>query len=362
MENEKQEPKKNNYFKTIIQLIIFLGLGIFFIWFSIKDLSSEDIELIKESAAKVNNPVSWLFLTLSILAGACSHFVRSLRSIQLLDTFDYKVRKSMSFYAVMVCYLANLALPRLGEVLRCSFLQRYEKVPFQKSLGTVITERAIDLICWFVMLIIAIGINTDVLSQLIIDKETGLSLGAWIEQKGLSIFGNYFLYILAGILIVLALVIYWTRNWWNKIPFFVKIKKFFVGIWQGLIAIKDVKHPFLFIFYTVLIWVFFFLGTYSCFFAFDYLAHLGPVPAFSVLIFGSIGFMIAQGGLGAYPLIVAGLLVLYGIDYNAGLAAGWIGWSAQTIMVIIFGFISLILASFVKRKQNKNNTSIQVDE
>ena len=336
----------NKHLKNIIQLLFFLGLGVFFIWLSIKDLTAEDIAIIKESASQVNNPVSWTFLCLSILSGAASHFFRALRSVLLIEPMNYKIRKSMSFYAVMVCYLANLALPRLGEVLRCTFLQRYEKVPFQKSLGTIVTERVIDLMIFLITFIIAIFLNTGVLSNLIINKETGVSLGEWLNNKVASMAGNHTLYLLAGGVVLLIILIYLTRKQLKKIPFMAKVKNVLVGIWQGLISIKDVRHPVLFIIYTLLIWVFYFFGTYSCFFAFDFLSNLGFVPAFSCLVFGAIGFMIAQGGLGAYPLIIAGTLVLYGVDYNAGLAAGWIGWSAQTLMVIVFGFASLILASF----------------
>ena len=343
----------NKHLKNIIQLLIFLGLGVFFIWLSVKDLTAEDIAIIKESARQVNNPVSWTLLALSILSGAASHFFRALRSVLLIEPMNYKIRTSMSFYAVMVCYLSNLALPRLGEVLRCTFLQRYEKVPFQKSLGTIVTERVIDLIIFAITFIIAIFLNTGVLSNLIINKETGVSLGEWLNNKVASMAGNHTLYLLAGGLVLFIFLIYLTRKQLMKIPFMAKVKNVLVGIWQGLISIKDVKKPFLFIFYTLIIWVFYFLGTYTCFFAFDFLSHLGFVPAFSCLVFGAIGFMIAQGGLGAYPLIIAGTLVLYGVDYNAGLAAGWIGWSAQTLMVIVFGFISLILASFTGPKSSE---------
>jgi hypothetical protein len=121
-----------------------------------------------------------------------------------------------------------------------------------------------------------------------------------------------------------------------------------MGLWQGLISIKDLKQPYLFIIYTVAIWLFYFLGTFLCFFAFDFLQPLGPMPAFVVLVAGSIGFMATQGGLGAYPLVVAGILVLYNVEYAQGLAAGWIGWSAQTLMILIVGLAVLILASFLK--------------
>jgi uncharacterized membrane protein YbhN (UPF0104 family) len=180
------------------------------------------------------------------------------------------------------------------------------------------------------------------LSQLIINKEDNITLGQWFELKFFGLLSNYWLYIIG---VVLAALIYFTRHLWKRVALFVKIKNLLTGVWQGFISIKDLKHPWLFVLYTFLLWFFYFMGTYLCFFAFDYLAPLGPAPAFSVLAFGIIGFIVAPGGLGAYPLVVAGILVLYGVDYNAGLAAGWIGWSAQSVMVIIFGVASLILAS-----------------
>ena len=355
MEEKTTLKKKSNSIKKLLQFILFVGLGIFFIWFSVKDLSAEDIQMIRESVSKANNPTSWFFLSLSLLIGALAHYLRALRSVLLLEPLHYKVRKSMSFYAVMVCYLSNLAFPRLGEVLRCTFLQQYEKVPFQKSLGTVVTERTLDMIIWLALLVIAILLNTSVLSNLIIDKENEISLGLWIQNKGLSLFTNYLLYILLFIVILLGITIYLTQKWWRNIPSLVKIKNVFAGIWQGLISIKDVKKPISFILYTIGIWVAYFLGNYFCFFALDYLSDLGPLAVFSVLVFGNIGYMIAQGGLGAYPLVVAGVLLLYGIDYNAGLATGWITWSVQTIMILIFGFLSLILASLAKKREVPNH-------
>lgn len=358
MEKNNNLDKKKINLSKIIQLIIFLGIGIFFVWISIKDLTPEDIQSIKESASKINNPVSWLFIILSLLTGAFSHYIRGLRSVILIEPLGYKVRKNMSFYSVMVCYLANLAFPRLGEVLRCTFLQRYERVPFQKSLGTVVTERAIDAICWLIMLVIVILLNTGLLTELIIDKETGITFGVWLQNKWASLIGNNVLFILGGAFVVLSVIIYVTRKHWKKVSFFVKIRNFFTGIIQGLLSIKDLKKPLYFILYTILLWVFYFLGVYFCFFAFDYLASLGPFPAFTVLIFGSLGFMIAQGGLGAYPLIVAGVLVLYGIEYSAGLAAGWIGWAVQTVMVIVLGIASLVIASMKERKKEIDKESI----
>lgn len=333
----------------ILKVILFLGLGILFIWLSIKDLSKEDVQMIFSSMSLVNNPRGWFFITLSAAAIVAADLVRAARAKLLLKSIHYKPRLSMMFYSVMVCYLANLALPRLGEVLRCTFLQRYENVPFQKSLGTVILERAVDLVCWLFLLIVAMLLNNGLLSQLVVDQETGTTLQEWFAQKGLSYIGNYLIYIVIAIIILLVIIIRATRNWWQKKPALVKVADFFKGIWHGFVSIKDIPKPWHFVFWTVAMWVFYFFGVYLFFHALPYLQHVGPGAAFTVLVFGTIAFIISQGGLGAYPLITAGIVMLYGISYTQGLAAGWIGWILQTAVSLILGFFSLAVTSFYKK-------------
>ncbi|MCQ2285882.1 MAG: flippase-like domain-containing protein [Bacteroidales bacterium] len=351
--NTESGKTKQGRFKSIIQLVIFVGIGLFFIWLSLRGMTANDYAKIKEVLIGINNPKSWMFIILSMLIGACAHFVRALRNIEMIEPLGYKVRKSMGFFSVMVCYLGNLGLPRAGEVLRCVFLQRYEKVPFEKSLGTVVAERAFDIVCWLLFFIIVVVLNTALLSNVVLDEQTQLTLGVWLQQKVMSMVTNYKMYIALVVLVLLGFVIYKTRSKWSKVSFLVKVKNFFVGIWQGLISIKDVKHPWLFVFYTLLMWFLYFLGTYMCFFAFDFLQHLGPAPALTVLILSTVAYMVAQGGLGAYPWMVAQVLLLYGILKEAGLAAGWIGWLGQTVMIIVVGIVSLVLASFMKPQENQ---------
>ena len=333
----------------ILKVTLFLGLGILFIWLSIKDLSKEDVQMIFSSMSLVNNPRGWFFITLSAAAIVAADLVRAARAKLLLKSIHYKPRLSMMFYSVMVCYLANLALPRLGEVLRCTFLQRYENVPFQKSLGTVILERAVDLVCWLFLLIVAMLLNNGLLSQLVVDQETGTTLQEWFAQKGLSYIGNYLIYIVIAVIALIVIIIRATRNWWQKKPALVKVADFFKGIWHGFVSIKDIPKPWHFVFWTVAMWVFYFFGVYLFFHALPYLQHVGPGAAFTVLVFGTIAFIISQGGLGAYPLITAGIVMLYGISYTQGLAAGWIGWILQTAVSLVLGFFSLAVTSFYKK-------------
>ena len=345
---EQSTNKFGEIVKKILKFILFFGIGAFFIWLSVRKLSPDDVENLKESAAQVTRGSAWIFLFLAFLVGAISNYIRALRNRQLLQPLGYETRTSMVFYSVMVMYLANYAFPRLGEVLRCTFLQRYEKVPFEKSLGTVVSERAVDLICLIIVFISAFLINTGLLDTLQIGDVT---LRESLNAKFTSMIHNYTMFILIGALIVFIIMAVLTKKWWSKITFFVKIKNFFVGIWQGLVSIKDVKSPALFLFYTVFIWILWILETVFCFKAFDFLSGMSFVVMFSVFAMGNLGFLIGPGGIGVYPLIVAAMLVLYGVDYSAGLAAGWIGWGVQTLQVLVLGAFSLVATSFVKRKE-----------
>ncbi len=333
----------------ILKTILFVGLGVLFIWLSVKDLSKEDIQMIFSSMALVNNPRGWFFIGLSVAAIVAADLIRAARAELLLKSIHYKPRFSMMFYSVMVCYIANLALPRLGEILRCTFLQRYENIPFQKSLGTVILERAVDVVCWLFLLIIAMLLNNGLISQLVVDQSTGTTLQEWFAQKGLSYVGNYLLYIIIAFIVLIVILVRVTRNWWQKKPALVKIADFFKGIWRGFVSIKDIPNPWHFVFWTVAMWISYFLGVYFFFHSLPYLQDIGPGAAFSVLVFGTIAFIISQGGLGAYPLITAGIVMLYGIPYTQGLAAGWIGWILQTAVSLVLGLASLIATSFYKR-------------
>lgn len=342
--------------KKTLKFLLFFGVGILFIYLSMKDLTAADKQQIRESIKAVKSGGAWVFLALSFAVGVVADFLRSERNRLLLQPLGYNIRHSMAFYSVMVCYLANLAFPRLGEVLRCTFLQRYEKVPFQKSLGTVVTERAVDLIFLLAVLGSAILLNTSVLSQLKIDNQ-GTTLGDFFCQMGNNLLHGYKMYIILGIIVVIGCIVYATRKWWNQIAFFQKIKHFFVGLGQGLLSIKDLHRPWLFIFYSFAIWVAYYVQTYVCFYAFDFLTGFDALMVFLVFAFANLGFIIGPGGLGVYPLLVAGMLVLYGYDYNAGLAAGWVGWSVQTLMVLSLGAFSLIAVSFMKRTDEIEETT-----
>jgi len=335
-------------FFSILKVIVFLGLGIFFIWLFVRKLTNEQIEDIFISVKNVN--LWWLLL--SFVIGIISHFARAARSKIMFEPLGYKISLQNSFYAVMVGYLANLAVPRLGEVLRCSFLSRYENVPIQKSFGTIIAERVIDMIIFVLLLFLAFIIEFDLINNYFNTK-----IIAPIIIKFGNIFGSFLLYAFIALLVLLFIILKFFKNRLNQSKLYLKLKNVIKGLWEGILSVSKVKKMRLFILYTILIWLSYYLMVLVVFYAFDGLGHLTPMTALSCLVFGSVAFMIVQGGIGLYPAIIAETLGLYGVSFTLGYAAGWIGWSVQQIMIIILGLLSLILASLFRKKNGKITTN-----
>lgn len=340
--------------KKILQFILFLGIGILLVWISIKDFQSNDIQVIKDCLNNLLNPKSIFFLSLCFLFEIASHYVRGLRNILMIEPLGFKVTKRTSFFAVMICYLGNLAFPRLGEVLRCSFLKRCDNIPFEKSLGTIVTERIIDIVIWLLLFLVAALTNSTLISHFSID-EKGTTVKDALSDKFFAIATNYTLYVLFFAFLALVGTIYFTRKYWKKSSLFLKIYEFMKGIWQGLISVKNMKNKTLFILYSFGIWIFYFLSVYASFFAFDFLQHLGPMPALTILAFSTLSFVIAQGGLGAYPLMVAGVLILYNIDYNQGFTVGMVNWLVQTTTSIILGIVALVYVSQIEKNSKSKS-------
>lgn len=331
---------------TIAKIIFFLGLGVFFIWIFVRQLTSEQIDEIFANIKKAK--YGWLVG--SLVLGMVSHYARAARSKLMLEPLGYNPSIANSFYAVMVCYLANLAVPRLGEFLRCTFLQRYEKIPFQKTFGTIIAERAIDMIIFILLFLIVFLAEFDLIHDYV-DRRVFTPLFGNASNSG-----SMLKIILLASAICGLLLWFVFRKKLRKIKLISKIENIALGMWHGMISVTKIKKRALFIFYTLLIWVGYFLMTWICFWAFDGLAGLTPMAAFTCLVFGTVAFMLVQGGIGLYPVIIAEALSLYGVPEILGYSAGWVGWSVQELMVVIFGSLSLILVAFTKTKTNEDKT------
>ncbi len=330
---------------TFLKFIIFLGLGIIIIWLSLKDLTGTERSNILESFRTAN--YYWVFL--AIILGIFSHLLRTLRWIMFFKPMGYNPSVKNTFYAVMIGYFANMAFPRLGEVTRCGVLTRYENIPFNKSFGTVITERALDMIIFlslfFLTIFTQIGTIHNYLEKNVYPKLQGKFHNPFNDLK-----------MIVGMVVILATLVILFIIFRKKIAhskFFIKIKGLVMGFWEGLKSLSQIRKPVLFVIYSLSIWILYFFMLYVCFFCFPQTSSVSMGAGLSALVLGSIGIMITPGGIGIYPAIIQETLILYGITNTTGLALGWIAWTAQTTMILVIGGLSLILLSFNKRQNEQ---------
>lgn len=315
-------------------------MGFFLVWLFLKDLSQEQKKEIIDSFSRAN--YSWIIL--SFVIALFSHIFRTLRWNQLIETVGYQPKFKNTFLSLMIGYFANLAIPRLGEISRCGFLNRYEKVPFEKSFGTVIAERAFDILTFFVLFFLNLALQYKKISGYVYTK-----VYEPFAEKFAMTGKNYLFYIVFIFVLLLIFLFILFNKKLQKFSIFVKINKLLKGFVEGLKSLGKVKKPTMFFVYTILIWTMYYLMSYVCFYSLPETSNPSFGSVLSVLVMGTIGIMVVQGGIGIYPVIVAETLVVYGVASIVGFALGWLIWGAQTLIIIIAGIISLIVIPVLNR-------------
>lgn len=299
-------------------------LGVFLIWYSISKLSPSDIQAIKTSFKTAN----YWWVVLSLVFGILSHFSRAYRWQFLLEPLGYKPKFANSVMAVLIAYLLNLFIPRSGEFARAASIKKYDKIPFDKAFGTIVAERVSDAI----MLLSVIGVAFLLQADLI---------GSYVfKDNAESTFLSKVIF-----LVILPLIGYllFRRLKKSKNKFINKVILFVNGLLDGVKSILQMKKKWQFIFHTIFIWFMYILMFYAVTFALPETTNL-PFSAVIVgFVVGGLSMALTNGGLGTYPVLVAGALAIYNVPTNPALAFGWIMWTAQTIMVILFGCMSLLL-------------------
>ncbi len=328
-----------------VQFLFFLGLGLFLVWWMARGIDDKGWEQIRLSLKQANY---WLFVPVFLML-LLSHYVRALRWKILMEPLGYKPGTFNVFNAVMIGYLANLAFPRLGEVLKCTLLARYEKVAPDKLVGTIVAERAIDLVCLITAFVITILLQIDTVGNYALTTLQDIFLGddkefSWVR-----------LVLFLGIATSALFLFYWILRTFKHIKIIEKIRNVIKGIWSGLNSVRFIKRRRVFLLHTILIWTLYFLSSRVGFYAMEEVSHLGTREAFSILSFGSIGMIATQGGIGAYQFIVQEILMLYGLSQITGFTFGWILWIAQTLVILLGGLICFILLPVINRKRNESN-------
>ncbi|WP_295124255.1 lysylphosphatidylglycerol synthase transmembrane domain-containing protein [uncultured Chitinophaga sp.] len=325
--------------KNILQSAFFLGIGALLIWWALRPLTPEQRTDIKNSIFQANY---WPVIPAFII-GVFSHLVRAVRWKLLMHPLGYNPKTSNTFYAVMIGYLANLAVPRLGEIARCGILARYEKIPADKLIGTMIAERAVDLLCLILVMFITVMVQIDVVGTFFSEK-----IWTPMSDKIASANGSQ-LVVMIGIAAVVVFLIYFLLKRFARSKAAIKLKALIRGVMEGILSIGKMQKKGWFIFHTVLIWVLYFGMLYAGFYCMKETSELGPKACLALLSFGSIAMIITPGGIGAYPIFIQQTLLLYNIHETSGYAFGWIVWGAQTILVFALGIYSVIGLAVAKK-------------
>ncbi len=315
-----------------------LALGLLYWAFSSSHLQWEDIYQTLLQA-------DYRWVSLAIFISLFSHLLRALRWQQLLGALHYQPGITRTLSAVMIGYFANFIVPRMGEVSRCGSLTKTAGIPFEKSFGTVITERVVDLLCLLILVGLVFFVGWEPIQQNLFPTIKLPSLPIWIT----------FACLVTGILIVLWRKRAQVLEFWERFASSSKIGKILDGWISGIISIKEVNSPVLFVMYTMGIWIAYFANTYILLLAFPASMSLGLGAGLIVLVMGTFGMATpTQGGIGAYHKLVAAALVFYNIPLKEATVLATFFHGTQMAAILFFGGLSFILTLFLPKIEEKH--------
>lgn len=322
---------------NVLKFLAFFAVGAFIFWLIYKD---QDIERIK---SVLKNDVNYVWVIVSLFIGLLSHISRTLRWGLMIEPIGHKPRFVNTFLAVMVGYLMNMAIPRMGEISRCGVLSRYEKLSFTKLIGTVVAERAVDMVSLLVLLAIVIFSQFG-------EMLSFLHNNPGIEEKLGSIITSPYL---IGGLVVLIVLMYIFRKAFKHTVVFTKLVEIINNFKEGFISIGSIKRKGWFFFHSFFIWAMYYLMLYVVFFAFDFTSDLNPIAGLTTFVLASFGMVApVQGGIGAWHFMAKEALSLYGIANENGIIFAFVAHSSMTLMIIIIGIISLLVLPFINRRND----------
>ena len=301
----------------------------------------------------------WRWIALSCALLLMAHITRAWRWQMLLEPLGYRPGLFDSTTSVLTGYFANYIVPRMGEVTRCGTLYKLEKVPVNLSFGTVVAERVFDVLTLLVLIALNFLLEFDRLSQFFLEFFGGKVGGSGATS------GPNVLLIVAGVAVLIALlaVIYVVRNkdLQSKIlanALVAKIVDFLKGMVEGVLSVRKLRSPGLFIFSTLLIWVFYYLVSYVLFFCIPETATLGPLAGLTLLVIGAIGMTApTQGGIGAYHLLVGNVMILYGLTQADGVTLATFIHGTQMLFMLAIGALAFLVVLFKNKKNDRQPES-----
>jgi len=314
--------------KKNLRILIPIILGVFFIYITFVITSQEERHLIFDyiKSAKIE------YLLLAMFLGASSDIVRGLRWRLLSKAIGYNSGRINSIASVFMCYTSNMAIPRSGEVIRATVLSEYNKIPIGKAFGTIAAERVIDMCISITILFLVWALQYEII------------LESFFEDNFLNFIDDNFWIIFFSINILLATV-------FILIVKVESVKRFFKSVLEGFLSITKLKGRLLtFVFLSLLIWMCYILAFFVIKFSVTELNVIENSLIFSAFVVGVFSISLSNHGLGVYPLAIALFLSNFGINTEIGLSYGWLAWSCQAIITLIFGGLSFFVLPLLKTR------------
>ena len=320
---------KNQIGKWLTILIpLLIGIGI--MYYQYNTLTSDEIQKIKISFQKAN----YYYILLSLIIAIIGYWSRAYRWKFALNHLGYQTKFSNNFFTVCVSYLVNLTVPRSGEISRAALLKKYEAVPFDKAFGTIVAERIVDLLIFFLFVLIGFISQFDEIYKFLLSKN--ITLYSLITTG------------IIGLILFVIFIFIWIYAEWKII---LKLKQKLSGLIEGMATVYKMDKKWEYLFHSFFIWFNYLMMFYVAIFALPETATISFDIVIMGFIFGSLAVGFSNGGLGAYPFSIALIFSLYGISNNVGTAFGWLVWTSQTILAILLGLISYVLLPVLNRKK-----------
>ena len=326
--------ERKKIIKKVLQVIFPLLLGAFILIWVYRDFNFQRVGEV------LLGGMDYGWIALSLVFGVFANLFRGWRWKLALEPLAEYPKTANCVYAIFISYASNLVIPRVGEVTRCGVLSKYDGISFPKSLGTVVSERMIDTLCVGLITGIVLLLQMPVFATFF--AETGTNVGRYAE---VLTSGHFYLIILC-VVAILVLVFFLVRN----ITLFAKIKGILQNVWQGIVALKDIRNIPLYVLYTLGIWVCYFLEFYLAFFAFDFSAGLGISAGLVMFVVGTLAVIVpTPNGAGPWHFAVMTMMMLYGVGKeDAGIFALLVH-GIQTFLLILLGIYGLLALPFTNK-------------
>lgn len=320
--------------RSILKILLPLALGGIILWWMYRGMDWETLRV------AVTSEMNWTWMWLSFPFGILAQVFRALRWRQLLKPLKEHARVHTSINAVFLSYASSLVVPRVGEVLRCGVLKRYDGCSFTRGVGTVVTERVVDMVMIAVLSLVVFVLQIPVFMRFF--HETGLSLGGFLGQFTTA---GWLVTAACGIIILLTGYLLMRR-----FQFMTKTRSVVADLTAGLLSIRKVEGKVAFWFYSLGIWVCYFLHFYLTFFCFTSTASLGCSVALVAFVVGTFAVLVpTPNGAGPWHFAVKTVLMLYGVDGNEGALFALIVHTVQTLLVAALGLYASVALALTRK-------------